>query len=267
MSVHHEVYRGYDIRIDTEAAPESPRDWHGDAVVFVSFDPRLSHIVGRSSRDNTHHRRHREDLLAFMARNKEDSSSAQRVFAVSINLTDNGVYAPGCTFDGEVFSEDFACDEDDDNFDRQAWESELPQAAIIVKRGHFDQALTTEMLVRVMETGEEPDFDADGAELAFHSWLAWFGGEVYEYIISTDHELLLERGVAPDQLRDFELIDACCGYYALSPSYLKRRKWDTATTPTDAYGGALIAARDLVDGHLEHLALSNTLPPAFQETP
>ncbi len=262
-SAHTEVYRGYSIDIDFDGAGDSPEHWQDGDVIFVSFYREMPLPQTKEGQKQVSHLRGPSDLLAVMAQDKTDTTSKYRVFAVTLNVTSRGVYRNGCSFDGEVFASDFARDEDDDNFDEYEWEESLPRAVIIVKRDHYTRPITTEMLVRMMETGVEPDFDERGAEHHFQLWLSWFDDDVYAYRVSSDAERLLALGVSPEKLRDFELEDACCGFYGMSAAYLRRRKADYDAIEVGDYGGALDEARSLIDGFLSFREKDGALPEAL----
>lgn len=253
-SLHYEVYRGYDIYIDVDEDPCSPEEWADDKLVFVSFTSEWEYPVSRGAQRAASHVRYREELFDRMAKDREDTTSRYRVFALDINWTSRGVYVPGSSFDGEVFACDFPKNEDDEDFDPGEWVETLPQCAVVVERGYFDRPLTTEMLVRAMETGVTPDFDAEGAETYYEQWCTWFEGEIYTYRVETDNERLVAMGVAPELVDDFELSDSCAGFYATQPACLRRAKAAGITVKDDGYGSALFEARSVIDGHLRHLA-------------
>lgn len=264
-NVHEEVYRGYTITIDIDNDPQSPEEWQDGSVVFVSYHDKMLLPHTKEGKKQASDLRRPEDLLAFMAQDENDKTSKHRVFAVDLNVTSRGVYRRGCSFEGEVFASAFSKDEDDDDFDHDEWEQSLPRAAIVVERGHFDRPLTTEMLVRIMETGVVPDFDARGAERHFQFWLSWFDNDIFLYSTSTDAERLIELGVDPDEVRDYELSDACCGYYVLDSLYLKRQKAEYDAIDAGDYGGALAEARGGIDAHLDYLERSGPLPAALRK--
>jgi hypothetical protein len=202
-----------------------------------------------------------------MAADHNDSASPYRVFAVTMSWKDSASCARRSSFDGEVFAEDFppVLDEDGEP-DHDAWIDTLPSAAIVVRRDTFHQADTSEVLADIIMTGEVPDWDEEGAEHHYASWVAWFSGEVYAYCVDTDDEHLQELGVAPEDLPHLQLEDACCGFYDVSAASVRPGTKRRLPRRDVDYGGALDEAKAVIDTFL-HKAVTGqgiTLPEGMQ---
>ena len=273
------TYRGYDITIAVDDEPHSPEDWYADEVVFVSFDATWSfpeaeekHPLFRSShggraQGSKARWNSPEDLLQFMAADSKDTTSAYRVFAVEMSWEDSMSCARRSSFCGEVFVEEYppVLDEDGEP-DHDAWIATLPSAAIVVRRDTFLQPDTPEVLANIMITGEVPDWDEEGAEHHYASWLAWFTGEVYLYIVSTDDEQLKELGVSDEDLPRLQLEDSCCGFYDVSAASRRPNTKRLLPYRDVDYGGALDEAKAVIDSFLCKVVTDKgiTLPKEMQ---
>ena len=92
QEVEKVTYRGYDIIIAVDDEPHSPEEWFMDEVVFVSFDATWTFPEADEKHPLFQKGQHRkwkspEDLVQFMAVDRNESASAYRVFAVTLSLT------------------------------------------------------------------------------------------------------------------------------------------------------------------------------------
>lgn len=272
QEVEKVTYRGYDIIIAVDDEPHSPEEWFMDEVVFVSFDATWTFPEADEKHPLFQKGQHRkwkspEDLVQFMAVDRNESASAYRVFAVTLSWADGASCARRSSFDGEVFAEDFppVLDEDGEP-DHDAWLGTLPSAAIVVRRDTFHQADTSEVLADIIMTGQVPDWDEEGAEHHYASWVAWFTGEVYLYTVSTDDEQLKELGVSDEDLPGLQLEDSCCGFYDVSAASRRPNTKRRLPCRDVDYGGALDEAKAVIDTFL-HKAVTGqgiTLPEGMQ---
>jgi len=258
--IHCEHYRGYEIEIDTDSDAESPEEWQQSDLIFVSYTPGHLYPSLREGREQAKHAKYREDLFDLMAKDPHDTASEYRVFALDLNWMMNGFYVPGSRFVGEVFASEFPRNEEDEDFCLDDWVESLPDAAIVIKRGAFDEPVTTEMLVRAMETGKMPDFDELAAQGHFEMWLSWFEGEIYVYRVHTDIDELLKSGVPESLIAEFEFSDSCSGFYAISrTAQLRAASGGCRRLLDDGYGHALLEARASIDNHLAWVARTNQI--------